>query len=209
MKQKSYAGKWLFMGIANTMPPGMDTLQVRKDTLMPTRHIRSILMLKDLLKSTEAANGLKFDYKYYHSDSHGTVPLITEYDALHFIFSYYAIPNEMMMKVYQGKLDAAVIGQIEAHYDMVSKQMGYRQHPPEATINQFAYNFMTRNPDAAFLLFSLNIQNHPGSFNVYDGMGDYYASVKNNAKAIEYYKKALALKEYKETRDKLNKLTSQ
>jgi predicted alpha/beta superfamily hydrolase len=206
LKQNSYAGKWLYMGIANTMPPGMDTLQVRKDSTRPTLHIRSILMLKDIIKSDQAADGLKFDYKYYNNDSHVTVPLITEYDALHYLFSYYALPTELMLKVYQGRLDSALVKQIQAHYDHVSTIMGYKQYPSEKTINQVGYNYLGRNPKAAFLLFSMNVQNYPDSYNAYDSMGDYYASVKDNAKAIENYKKSLALKETKDTRNKLNKL---
>jgi tetratricopeptide (TPR) repeat protein len=111
-----------------------------------------------------------------------------------------------MMKISQNKADAGVLKQIEARYDDASKQMGYKVSPPEETINQLAYSLMIRNPDAAFLLFSMNMRNYPGSYNVYDSMGDYYASVKNNLKAIEYYKKALTIKEDKKTRGKLNKL---
>jgi predicted alpha/beta superfamily hydrolase len=211
LKQKSYAGKWLYMGIANTMHPGMDTLQVRKDTSQFTKHIRAILILKDMLQSDEKTDGLKFAYKYYKDDSHLTVPLITEYDALHFLFSYYALSDDMLLKlkVYNKTRDTAWRRQIEAHYEYISKQMGYRQYPPERLFNGIGHVLLTTNPDAAFMLFSMNVQNYPDSYNSYDSMGDYYASVKNNAKAIDYYKKALAIKEIKTGRDKLNKLLDQ
>jgi predicted alpha/beta superfamily hydrolase len=85
--QKKFTGKTLFLGIANTMSSGMDTLHVRKDTAALSAHIRSILELKDILQSNPG-NGLAFAYKYYNDDSHGSVPLITEYDALRFLFPF-------------------------------------------------------------------------------------------------------------------------
>src|SRR5258708_38716380 len=78
LHQKNFAGKSLFLGIANTMPLGMDTSHVRKDTSGMTEHIRAILTLTDILKSNPE-NGLSWSYRYYDGDSHGSVPLITEY----------------------------------------------------------------------------------------------------------------------------------
>jgi predicted alpha/beta superfamily hydrolase len=49
-KQNNYKGKSLYLGIANTMPAGMDTLQVRIDTSGTTSHLRSILQWTDLLQ---------------------------------------------------------------------------------------------------------------------------------------------------------------
>jgi predicted alpha/beta superfamily hydrolase len=90
LAEKQFAGKSLYLGIANTMEDGMDIKKVRNDKSDDTRHIRSILELKGYLE-TNRQNGLKYQGKYYGDDSHGSVPLITEYDALHFIFDYYPL----------------------------------------------------------------------------------------------------------------------
>jgi predicted alpha/beta superfamily hydrolase len=87
LKQKTFKGKALFLGIANTMPPGMDTIEVRKDTSGNTQHIRSILELADIFKSNPA-NGLNFKYKYYNDENHNSVQTIATYDALHFLFNH-------------------------------------------------------------------------------------------------------------------------
>jgi tetratricopeptide (TPR) repeat protein len=85
--------------------------------------------------------------------------------------------------------------------------MGYTVLPPEGTINELAYYYLqSKNPDKAFLLFALNLQNYPHSFNVYDSMGDFYNYKKNKEKTIEYYNKALKIKNYPDTRDKLKKV---
>jgi predicted negative regulator of RcsB-dependent stress response len=52
----------------------------------------------------------------------------------------------------------------------------------------------------------MNIANYPTSFNVYDSMGDFEAANGNKAKAAEYYKKALTIKQFPDTRKKLNAL---
>ena len=81
----TYKRKSLFLAIANTMSKGMDTLSVQKDTTSRTNHIRSILELNSYLKKNSQKQ-LLYKAKYYKNDSHGSVPLIAEYDALHHIF---------------------------------------------------------------------------------------------------------------------------
>lgn len=205
-KQKKFEGKSLFLGVANTMPGGMDTLQVRLDSSGKTNHIRSILALKDTLKRNPG-NGLNWSYKYYSQDDHSSVPLITEYDALHFLFGFYKIPEEFNAKLYDlhSKFDPAPA--LTAHYADISKRMGYPVLPPEDMINQTAYYFMQQGAkEKAYSLFTLNINDYPESANVYDSMGDYYSSQKDKTKAIEYYKKALKIGDNPETKKKLEKL---
>ena len=64
LASKKYDGISLFLGIANTMEKGMDTVHVKKDTSGITKHIRSILALSSYLNS-DKQNGLRFSYKYY------------------------------------------------------------------------------------------------------------------------------------------------
>ncbi|HJP62017.1 MAG TPA: alpha/beta hydrolase-fold protein [Mucilaginibacter sp.] len=205
-KEKKFERKSLFMGIANTMPGGMDTLQVRLDTTGRTNHIRSIISLKDILKDNPA-NGLQFSYKYYKDDDHGSVPLITEYDAFHYLFGFYKIPPDLnsLLGDIHGKTDP--VPALTAHYAEVSKHIGYTILPPESIVNEYSYYYMQQGAkDKSFSMLSLNIHNYPDSPNVYDSMGDYYSQLKDKAKAIENYKKALELKDDPETRKKMDKL---
>ena len=57
-----------------------------------------------------------------------------------------------------------------------------------------------------FFFFETNVNYYPNSFNVYDGMGDYYLAVNEKTKAIDCFKQALRLKNTAEIRDKLQKL---
>jgi hypothetical protein len=177
----------------------MDTLQVAQDTSVRTLHIRSnLLFAKDL--DSHSGDGLHVRWKYYNDDSHGSVPLIAEYDALHFLFDFYRMPL-------QGNQDFLTASIVSDHYRTVSEKLGYVILPPENNINNFGYYFMGKNVfDKAYDFFHLNIINYPKSSNVYDSMGDWYATEKDNKKAMEYFEKALTLEDNPDTRKKLEKL---
>jgi tetratricopeptide (TPR) repeat protein len=202
LQDNHFTGKSLFVGVANTMKPGMDTMQVKKDTSVATLHIRSILAFTALLKKNEA-NGLHSDSPYYNEDDPPPVPLIAEYDALRFTFSNYKLPS------FQNLLDNHIDADsaITTHFKKVSLQMGYEVVPPEPLINQLGYTFLqSKMTDKARKFFQKNITNYPKSFNAYDSMGDFYEATGDKAKAIEYFSKALTLKDNPDTKAKLKKL---
>jgi uncharacterized protein len=200
---KKFMGTSLFLGIANTMEPGMNITNVKKDTAGSSRHIRSILELSNTLKSSKQSE-LNYQDKYYGDDDHGSVPLISTYDALHFIFNFY--PLKLTFKDYHDT-GLAVAKKIEDHYKLVSEKFGYKVLPPESMINGMGYQALgSKQFTKAAYLFKLNVANYPESYNVYDSLGDYYDGVADKANAIENYKKALQLKENPESRKKLEKL---
>ena len=130
--------------------------------------------------------------------------VITEYDALHFIFNYYKYKFNT-----QDFTDSstAFVTKYQAHYQTVSKELGYKVSPPEVLTNGLAYQslnskFFTKA--AAF--YKLNIDNYPASSNVYDAYGNLLASIKDTANAIAYYQKAFAISKSDETLQKLNSL---
>ena len=207
LHQKRFDNKTLFLAVANTMADGMDTMRVVHDTTGNTIHIRSILEFAKTLKANNT-NGLRWSYKYYNDDSHGSVPLIGEYDALRFMFDFYQMPS--LNKLFDSTFSAtASVSMLQEHYKKVSKEMGYAILPPEDLINGLGYNFMQSGMmDKSYAFFKLNIDNYPQSFNVYDSMGDFYAGKKDKQKAMEYYSKALSIKPGPETKKKLDDLNN-
>jgi len=200
--ENKFKNKQLFFAIANTMTPGMDTMQVAKDTSVRTLHIRSNLSFARYLDS-HSADGLHQRWKYYNDDSHGSVPLIAEYDALRFLFDFYRMP-------FQGNPDSLTASVVSDHYHTVSAKLGYTILPPENNMNNFGYYFMGKNRfEKAYDFFYLNITNYPNSSNVYDSMGDWYSAEKDNKKAMEYFEKTLALEDNPDTRKKLEKLKAE
>ncbi len=198
-----YKNKVLFMAIANTMSPGMDTARVKKDTSGFSAHIRSILELNQVVRMNEQDH-LSYNSKYYNNDDHGSVPLIAAYDGLHFIFSYYKFkvtPDDYF------NMDTSLVNKLKNHYEEISQHFGYKVPVPEDVANNWGYQALaSKHYDAAEAFFKMNADNYPKSFNVFDSLGDCYDAEGKKDKAIDCYKRALSIKEFPETRKKLEKL---
>lgn len=208
LKQKDFKGKSLFLGIANTMNPGMDTAEVRSDTTAITHHIRSILKLKDNLQA-HPANNLRWSYKYYPDDDHQSVPLIAQYDGLRFVFKDNRFPRNQPQFQYFDKTisPVAMRKMINAHYRLMSEEMGYTVRPDEGLMNQFGYIFLQQKDyERSRMFFRVNIDYYPHNFNCYDSMGDSYLAANDKTKAMEYFEKALSIKYRQDIKEKLDKL---
>lgn len=203
LSERKFTGKSLYLGIANTMDEGMNLKKLRKDKSADTKHIRSILALQAAFEKNKQ-NGLKYGGKYYPDDSHGSVPLITEYDALRFFFDFF--PFKFTNKDFLDST-SALADKYSRHFANLSQKMGYTIKPDEAEINFMGYEFLKqKHYKKAEALFKLNVENYPQSFNVYDSYGDYFIARKDTANAIIQLKKALALKENEGSRQKLEAL---
>lgn len=196
--------KRLFIGTANTMPDGMTLQQLEKDKSNETQHIRSIFKFDNFLKLNR--NGLQYAQKYYPAERHNTVPLLSEYDGLRFIFDYYFFDA--------GEKDfidtsAQIAIKLKNHYAVVTEKMGYKNAAPEGLMNYLAYDALGKKHfDKAQKLFELNTEWYPGSSKVYDAYADYFMVKADTANAIVHYKKALQLKNDSTIIKKLNAVTT-
>src|SRR5688572_1820203 len=200
---QKYNGTSLYVGIANTLNEGMTLEKLKKDTSIDTRHIRSIIAMDKFIKAN-SQNGLKYASKYYGDDDHGSVPLISEYDGLRFIFSWYRF--KFSIADFMGP-DIGVVQRMKQHYQNVSKEFGFKVSPPEMQINGLGYNALSQKHYAkAAALFEMNIENYPESGNVYDSYADALIAQKDTVKAIANYQKAFAITKSEETKQKLDML---
>lgn len=196
-----YENKALYLGIANNSGKAMDISEFRKDTTSP---------LLKFVNSTEAKidNGLLFKWKYYENNDHGSVPLITEYDALYFLFPWYTFKE--IDQLFDLKATPSVddlLSTIDTHYKNVSDHFGIETLPAETFINSLGYGFMGNNQlDKANSMFKLNIQNYPNSSNVYDSMGDYYLAQQDSIKALEFFTKSLEVGDNDFSQEKIDML---
>lgn len=181
LARKKFTGKSLYLGVANTLPAGMRIADVDKDSSNETAHIRSIRKLASMLQNNHA--GLRFASQYFNEDDHGSVPLITEYYGLRFLFDGYRMTESKA---------TAGIDSLTEHYKKISVMMGYTILPPEGLVNQIGYLYLEAAEfDKALAHFALNVKNYPESPNVYDSMGDAYLARGDKAKAREQFLKAL------------------
>lgn len=200
---KQYANKSLYLAIANSMKKGMDTLSVRKDTTFASEHMNALLDLNDILKK-DNQNHLSYKATYYPNDNHGSVPLIAEYDALRYIFSFYHldIDIEDLMNP-----ETKVFELVQNHYKQLSSKFGIEKKPSEELMNNLGYGLMsTQQFKKAEQFFKLNTTNYPESFNAFDSLGDLYVAKGDKQKAIESFKKSVALNKDSYSKPKLEKL---
>ncbi|HLX93541.1 MAG TPA: alpha/beta hydrolase-fold protein, partial [Puia sp.] len=161
----SYSGISLFLAMAHTQPGDMDTMTVKKDTTSGTIHARSILLLANCMMAT-GQNGLQVNFKYYDNDTHGSVPLIATYDALHFIFKEY--PLVIRDEYYQDdnfsftKFLISHYEDLASRYDITDNK-GKALLPPETVVNNLAYYLFNEKKqfDRAEEMFAMNIKNYP------------------------------------------------
>ena len=198
-----FAGRSLFVGIAHSMNERFTIKSARRDTSLDTRHVRAILGVDSLIKNKHP-RGLKYASRYYDNDTHGTVSFNATYDALRFIFADY------QLKVHNKDMtdsSSAFVDKFRLRYQKISKLFGYVVKPAEAEVNRFAYTFLRMNLfEKAERFFVMNVENYPGSFNVYDSYGDFFVARGNKPAAIAQFRKALSLAENADTRKKLDKL---
>lgn len=169
------AGRALFVAQANTIQAG-DT------TFNP--HFNAIVQFNSILE-TYNASGLRYAYKYYPRDSHGSVPLISEYDALRFIFEAY---------------DVALLQALERpeylteHFARASTALGVKFDPPESMVDQVGRIALGRDSTVALELFEMNAALYPNSANAHMALGNFWVGKKDPAKALRHFERAVALR---------------
>ncbi len=204
--QPSYEGKTLFIAMANHLETKPSLKQVRKDKSRDSDLIRANLELIDDFAKHER-KALRLGQQYYPNDSHSSLTLQAQYDALRFIFDTYGL------KFRRSQLENPafdVVQRYTAHYQALTKKMGYRIQPESAALVRNGYAFLNRKQyERAAFFFQQLRQYYPNDPNTYDCLGDLYLAMDDKPKAIESFRKGLSLGEMKETRDKLEALLSE
>jgi predicted alpha/beta superfamily hydrolase len=166
----------LFVGQANTINAD--------DSTTRNVHFSSIVQFNSILE-TYNRSGVRFEYKYYPADDHGSVPLIATYDALRFIFAGYRLD------LAQGMQRPAYLTE---HFARVSDLFGYRVAPPERMVDMLGHFALMRDTTNAITLFQLNAELYPASPKAYEGLGDGWMAKGDFKQAIAFYEKSLALR---------------
>lgn len=198
-----FSRETLYLAIANTLGPGMDTARLRKDTSSRNTHIRSILDMVAALRK-QPAGRMRWSYTYYGDDDHGSVPLISEHDGLRFIFRDYRLP------AWDYLLDSTVQPDLllKKQFAKLSASWGYPVHAPESFTNALGYALMqNKQYEKARRVFQLNIDAYPSSANTHDSMGDCLLAMGRPDQAAEAYRRSLQILDTPQTRAKLNKIS--
>ena len=126
-----------------------------------------------------------FQYVKMLSEDHASVPYISLFNGIRFIFSDWELPRE---KFGEG------LAAIDAHYAKVSSAYGQKVGTPENVINLLGYTYLRNNQiETAISVFSKNVKRYPGSANVYDSLGEAYENNSQYKLAEKNYQKAYDL----------------
>jgi uncharacterized protein len=212
LETSTYSGISLFLGMAHTQPNDMDTTKVKSDTSSSTFHSRSILLLSRYLIDNRK-NGLQVNFKYYDNDTHASVPLITTYDALRFIFGDYPfVTREIYFSDPSFNLALFIKDHFERiglKYDLTSEN-SQKLLPPENLMNNLGFFVLGKKQfDKAMAMFKMNISNYPSSPVAYNYLGDLYVEKGDKKNAVECYKKSLSFKDDINIKKKLEKLEAE
>ncbi|OQX75541.1 MAG: hypothetical protein B6D61_10195 [Bacteroidetes bacterium 4484_249] len=137
---------------------------------------------------TKSPEGFEFSYVKLKNENHGSIPHLSIYKGLEFIYKDWQLPKEKFMEG---------LSTIDDHYKFISDKYGYKIEVPEATINQLGYYYLQQKKDKenAIEVFKENVKRFPSSVNVYDSLGEAYEKSGQNEKAETNYRKAVELAE--------------
>lgn len=188
LKKSDLKRKRLFVGIANSLPPHMDTVSALEDTTYASIGYRSVIRLREILGTT--SHNLNWDCKYYPEEGHGAVPLLNTYDGLRFIFDYYKRPSFVLIPDHAPEI-------LEDHYLNVSKMLGYSIPPPARSIAGLAWRtrVFEKKYELTVALLKLGDKYHPESIDILYQWGDYWNEQGDSEKANAYYMKGQELEQ--------------
>jgi len=180
----------VFISVANTPQIGSFN--------NPKLNEEAVRMFARLLELN--SHGARSELKYFAAEDHGSVPLLSLYDGLLFIFDGYR-------PVWASFLEQP--STITSHFKNVSERVGVELLPPEQLVNSMGYSLLyeLREVDKAIGLFKLNVLLYPKSFSAYDSLAESYLVQGYKALATESYKRSLELNPgNQKAKDKLQKL---
>jgi hypothetical protein len=167
------AGKALFVAQANTIAPD-DT------TLNP--HYSAITQFNAVMKAYNQS-GLRFAFRHYADDNHGSVPLIAEYDALRFIFEGYQPELGRVLRSPRT---------LVAHFRTVSERLGATFQPSEATLRLLAFVSAQVDSTKAIEFHEMATELYPQSASAWERLGTAAAARGDKARARTAFEQALS-----------------
>jgi predicted alpha/beta superfamily hydrolase len=134
-----------------------------------------------------APTSLKWQFMQYLNEDHFSVGYKSMYDGLRFIYSDWFINPQDTFAIKSYK-------DIKQHFELLSRQYGYKIVPGEEFMNECGYQRLNGNHvEQAIEIFRENLTNHPSSSNAFDSMAEAYMKNGDNKLAIIHYRKSLEL----------------
>jgi predicted alpha/beta superfamily hydrolase len=156
-------------------------------------HIRSIHKFGSLLADDAPAN-LKWKLQVFPETDHSSIPMLSWYYGLRFLFEGYEPDLQAMMK------DTDLV---ERHFKDLEAKLGLKMPPPESLF-EILTHYLTApdrfpDPKKALAVVTMGLKYHPNSPYLNKSLGLAYELNKEPEKAAQAYEKALKLDPKDET----------
>ena len=182
-------GRALYVAQANTINP---------DDSTANPHFSAITRFDAVMRAYNRS-GLRYGFRYYDADDHGSVPLVAEYDALRFIFDGYKPDLQRIL---------ASPRLLVEHFRAVSTRLGATFTPSERLVTTFGQIALSQDTTKAMEFFRIATELHPASPQAYDRLGRLWLARGDRVKARSYLEQSLARDPNNaDVREQLKKLT--
>jgi len=114
----------------------------------------------------KAPQGVRSQIRSFPDETHSTLPLLGQIDALRSLYSGWRLPDATLDKG---------LGAVQAHYEDLSKMLGRPVSIPENVVNDLGYTALGRGKvKEAIALFQSNVDANPNSAKAYESLADGY-----------------------------------
>lgn len=169
--KKDFKQRSIYVAMANKINIPQDTT---------TDMARGIRKFEKLLQDKKTKN-LRWDFKYYENEDHGTIPIPAEYDGLRFIF------KEHLVQVKQAVQNPSLV---EKQYTKLSQETGFTFIPTENYLDWMGnYCLDIERPEQAIVFFKWAQQYYPSSKNVSISLEKAYLKSKDKKDTEKTLKK--------------------
>jgi len=199
--------KSLYLAVANSLGPKMDTTKIRRSKSEPSEQIRANLKFHDVLvKNTQHLN---FKWEYFKDEDHGNVTIPAQYNGLRSIFSWFPFPELWRFNTPKRYSAKELTEPFYTHYEKLSIRMKRDVKPEWALINDVGFFMLEGHnlPKKALAYLEMNIHFYPDNSKTYVALGKYYTLQKDKTAAIKNYEKAFELDGNQEAQARLEELT--
>jgi predicted alpha/beta superfamily hydrolase len=133
----------------------------------------------------KSPKGFRWYSQAFPEETHISVPLLAQVDALRRLYAGYRLHNDMLERGFPFA---------QQHFQNVSKTLGWPLAIPEGVINSLGYAALSKGKTQdAIALFKRNVEANPNSANAYDSLADGYAEAGNWQEAARASERAVTL----------------
>ncbi|MFO0583689.1 MAG: alpha/beta hydrolase-fold protein [Anaeromyxobacter sp.] len=181
--------RWMVLDALEALVKGRPDLEATVFTSSGDEGPELARGLERLARTLGAAKGVTYASKTFPGEDHGSVVFPAQHAGLEAVFDGWRMP------VADGDLGPrGGFAAVDAHYQGLSRRLGYEVAPPEQIVNLAGYEALRRgDTDLAVRTLQKNAERHPASANAHDSLGEAHERAGNLDDAVREYQHAVDL----------------